>query len=232
MKIKVDERLIETRRLEAIQRDMQELVRLTGQNRLTEAEFGTKVEELHASLEEWQRDQEQQRQMAQLELGARSDTVQSVIAAVAQIAGAGMNPAAAVTQIRDLLSDLGPQQDAEPAPEATMPQLTAASRIEEERRLLSEKRAALGISEMVINADPANPEIPGNAHLVCGQYTLFITCDPGYPKIAPRVQVEMNDGQSLAVAVPWQPNGHLIQAVTATIMQIGAVGQPEPEEER
>lgn len=226
-----DERLIETRRLEAIERSMQDLVRLSGQNQLTKAGFDNRIQELAASLEEWQRDQEQRRQMQQLGLSVQADTVQSFVAAIAQIASAGINPATAVEQIRSLVKDLGEAPGETVSAPSTQQQLPSVSRIEEERRLLSEKKYALGVSEMTIESSPDTPDLPGNARLLFDGYALLVTCSSDYPAAPPKVEVEPDGGQPKMVVIPWQSDSFLVHAVTAAVMQIRAQTAEMAEEE-
>lgn len=222
-----DERVIETRRLEEIQRAMHDLTEQKGANQLTEAEYGIRIKKMEADLEEWMRDQEHGRQMELMDAQLKAQTFNEIIGAIAAIASAGMDPAKAIREIRQLISEEGTRNVGEPEP----PQLSVEDPIDIERQSMNEKAAELGFTEVAIEPSPSQPELPGKARVVFPDYVLLVEFPEQDPRAMPSVQVETLAGERSELIVPWYSGMGLVGVVGSASMQAELMLEGRGEEE-
>lgn len=215
IKVTADERMLETRRLEEIQRQMRTLVQLQGENKLTEAEYQIQIREMEARLGQWMKQQEHERDMERRTAELEAEMLQGLVAAIAEIAASGLDPAGAIREIRKLMPRTDSEQQHEPEAELLTDTILAR-----ETRALEENQQELGVTALSLEPNPNQPTNPGRVRMVFHGFVLVVDCPDDYPESAPLVRVEPDNDEPFDLGVPWQPGGRLVDVATAAAMQV------------
>jgi hypothetical protein len=210
-----DERMIEIIRQtrEAIQR--QALVEQESKNLQVAADYELAARRAREEL----RDEFEQRQhVRDLELNHlhnQFELQREVMRSIAAIAASGINPTAAIREIRSLvLEDRREELDALPNDV-----VITDEQIDVERRSLERIQTALAIRQFALEPVPGSPGKPASARIDLDDFSVLINCPIGYPSQEPSVRIRLGENGETPIIVPWREGSNLADATTAAVMQ-------------